>query len=453
MTYLDVLRAQLQAIIAERTAAKAELDAVLATPAAEGRSDLTEAEQAAFAEARAKVADAKTRQEATEARIAELSAIESAEEARAAVVPTEARPQTIRVRSEERTYSRASEAAGTSFLADLVARSSGDLGAMQRLERHMTEERTLRPGLEQRAAASTAFAGLVIPQYLTDLVAPTARAGRPLADLCRKHPLPAQGMTVNISRITTGTSTAVQTENNAASETNIDDTLLSPAVITIAGQQTVSRQAVERGTGVEQVVLGDLMSALNTKLDATLITASTTGLNAVTDANVDVAYTDGSPTVAEMWPKLADCVQQVQTGAYGGVTHWLMHPRRFWWLASVVGTSFPFVSITGAGPQAGGQVDSSNYGGIAGTLMGIPVVLDANIATDLGGGTEDAIYAINTAECHLWEDDVAYIRAEQTAAASLGVLFVVYKYLAYTFSRYPSANGRIAGTGLAAPSF
>jgi hypothetical protein len=61
-------------------------------------------------------------------------------------------------------------------------------------------------------------------------------------------------MTVIISRIMTGTSAASQASENAAvSETNADDTLLSPPVVTIAGQQTVSRQAVERGELVEEV--------------------------------------------------------------------------------------------------------------------------------------------------------------------------------------------------------
>jgi hypothetical protein len=46
-----------------------------------------------------------------------------------------------------------------------------------------------------------------------------------------------------------------------------------------------------------------------------------------------------------------------------------------------------------------------------------------------------------------------FIRAEQPAAISLGVQLVVYGYMAYTVSRYPSANGRIAGTGLVAPTF
>lgn len=457
MKYLDDLRAQLAAIIQEQRAAKAELDKVLDGPEAEGRTELTEADEKAFtaalAEARSKVDACEERMKPIKENIAHLQALEDAESRALAMIPPAARPGNVRVKSEERTYSKAAEAAGTSFLTDVVARHLGDFDASQRLSRHMSEERVHRPGVEQRAVATSNFAGLVVPQYLTDLVAPTARAGRPFADICRNHPLPASGMTVNISRITTATTVTAASENAAASETGIDDTLLSPAVITLSGQQTVSRQAIDRGTGVEQIVLADLVGALNTKVDDTLINTATTGLDAVTDANVDVAYTDASPTAAELWPKLWDAVQQIQTAAYGGPTHFLMHPRRWAWLNASVGTSFPFMNISRA-PQTAGTLTDGGYGRVVGDLGGYPVVTDANITIVGGGSTnEDRIYVVNAQECHLWEDDTMFIRAEQTAAASLGVLLVVYKYMAYTFSRYVSANGRIAGTGLATPSF
>jgi hypothetical protein len=46
-----------------------------------------------------------------------------------------------------------------------------------------------------------------------------------------------------------------------------------------------------------------------------------------------------------------------------------------------------------------------------------------------------------------------FIRAEQPAAASLGILFVLYGYFAYTFGRYPGMQQKITGTGLTPPLF
>lgn len=454
MDFLTQLRARLNERITERQAAKGDLDAILATPTAEGR-DLNSEESAKFTEARAKVTAADEAISELEARIKDLEQIEARERTITATTP--AGVGGAKVKREARTYNPDAERRGeVNFLLDVAAaQRMGDFEAAQRLNRHMAEERVERPGIESRAVATSAFAGLVVPQYLVDMVAPARRAGRPLADIANRHALPASGMTVNISKITTATSAANQTQNAATSETNMDDTLLSIDVLTAAGQQTASVQALNRGSGIESVILGDLLGAVNTLVDATMITQATTGLNAVTDANLDIAYTDASPTAAELWPKLFDAIQQVQTNYFGGVSHLLMHPRRFWWLASNVGTSFPFVNLAGAGPQAGGSVGTTGYGaGPSGYLAGLPVIVDANIATNLGfGDNEDAIYAISADEVHLWEDDVVFIRAEQTNAASLGVLFVAYKDYAYTVSRYVNAHARINDTGLVTPTF
>jgi HK97 family phage major capsid protein len=324
----------------------------------------------------------------------------------------------------------------------------------------MAEERVERPGVESRAVGTGAFAGLTVPQYLTDLVAPAARAMRPTADICSKHQLPADGLTVNISRITTATAAAAQaTENSAVQETNMDDTLLTVNVRTYAGQQTVSRQAIDRGTGVGEVVLADLVRSYHTKLDDAILNADGTsgthlGIRS-TGSIISVTYTDASPTAAEAYPKLFDLIQQVQAGVFMGVSHFIMHPRRWWWFASQVGTSFPFITPVNAGVQQGGSVTSREYGQISGYIAGVPVIVDGNMATNLGGGTEDVIIGVTAEELHLWEDagSPLYISAEQTSAASLGQLLVVYGYSAFTAGRYPGAAGIVTGTGLAAPTF
>jgi HK97 family phage major capsid protein len=283
---------------------------------------------------------------------------------------------------------------------------------------------------------------------------------RPTADICTKRTLPADGMTVNISRITTGVTAAAQaTENSAVSETNLDDTLLTVNVRTIAGQQTISRQAIDRGTGVGEVVLSDLVRAYHTNLDSQILNNDGTsgthlGIRS-TGSIVSVTYTDASPTAAEAYPKLFDLIQQVQAGVYVGLSHFIMAPRRWWWFASQVGTSFPFITPVNAGVQQGGSVTTREYGNVSGYIAGVPVVVDGNMATNLGGGTEDVILGVTDSELHLWEEagSPMYIRAEQTNAASLGELLVVFGYSAFSAGRYPGAHGTVSGTGLAAPTF
>ncbi len=218
----------------------------------------------------------------------------------------------VRVGDEPMTYS---ERSGTSFFRDLYASQvHHDPAAQGRMARHSSEM-----DVEQRAAGTTGnFAGLVVPQYLISLAAELARAGRPFANLCTPMPLPSSGMTLNISRVTTGSSAAVQaTENTAVSDTTIDDTLLTVTISTVAGQQNISRQALERGSGIDALIMADLQSAIATTLDLGCIYGDGTsgallGLNNITGKNA-VTYTDASPTVAEFFPKLMDAVQKVNS--------------------------------------------------------------------------------------------------------------------------------------------
>lgn len=400
-----------------------------------------------------------------DARIAELkvelAADEAAARAQADITPSNVRrpayDEAARVGMEKRTYNPGDDKRGKQFLQDVGSAFLGDMDARDRLNRHSAEERVERAGQEFRAAGTGAFAGLVVPQYLTELYAPAAKANRPFADAINKHDLPASGMTVNLSRITTATSTAVQTENAAVSETNIDDTLLSISVQTNAGQQTLSRQAIERGTGIEGAMLDDLFRSYATTLDSTLINQATNGL---TNVATSVAYTDASPTAAEFYPRVLEALSGVEAALLDqdpGDNVAVMHSRRWYWMQSQVGTSWPFIQQPGISPQMGAVNFAERYGnGFRGVLPnGTPVIVDNNIATNLGVGTnEDEVYICSLRESHLWEDPSApmLIRAEQPAAASLGVLFVVYGYFAYTHARYTQAR-KIAGTGLVTPTW
>ncbi|MEV6546423.1 hypothetical protein [Streptomyces sp. NPDC051665] len=363
-----------------------------------------------------------------------------------------------RVGQEERTYRPDEDRRGSSFERDVASAFLGDYEAQGRLARHMSEERVERGAqIQERAAGTGAFAGLVVPQYLTDLYAPAAAARRPFADAIRPHDLPAQGMTVNLSRITTATSTALQaSENSAVSETDIDDTLMTINVQTNAGQQTLSRQAIERGAGVEPVVLDDLFRRYSSTLDATLLNQATNGL---TNVATTVAYTDASPTVVELYPKTLEALSGVEAALLdqaSGENIAVMHSRRWYWLQNALSATWPLISQPGIAAQMAGTNLGTTYGsGVRGTLPnGTPVIVDNNIGTTLGAGTEDEIYLVDRNECHLWEDPSApmYIRAEQPKLANLGVLMVVYGYFAYTHARYAQAR-KIAGTGLIAPTF
>lgn len=364
-----------------------------------------------------------------------------------------------RVGREERTYRPDTDKRGVGFATDVVNAFRGDFQAAQRLNRHMEEERVER-GSDQldRAIGTAALTGLVVPSYLVSEFAGYPRADRPLADLMRKHDLPAAGLTAYLGKLTTGTTAAEQTtQNTSVSETNADDTLLTLPILTAAGSQTVARQASDRGVGVEDTIIGDLYSAYRSAMDSMIINRGTTGLTAVATS---IAYTDTSATAIELYPKLLAgpaAVEAAMLNAHPGDTVAVMHSRRWYWLQSQLTSTWPLFGQAGLAPQNGGADLAARYGaGFRGILpSGVAVVVDNNIATNFGTGTnEDEIYFVSQSESHLWEDPSApvLIRAEQTNSKTLGIDLVVYGYFAYTFERIAHAQ-KIAGTGLTTPVF
>jgi HK97 family phage major capsid protein len=448
MSYLDK-------VVERRDAVKAEMDAVLEAVAAENRTDLT-AEETAKVDAL--VAESRSLDEKIEKLTAQAAADAKAAEARSAVADI-ATPKVggFKVTREARTYTSDSDA---SFFKDAYnAQFKSDYAAQERLARHQREE-----SIERRDVGTAQFEGLVIPQYLVDLAAPLARAGRPFADfVTNKMTLPPSGMTLNISRMTTGSSTAVQvTQNDAVSETDVDDTLLTINVRTIAGQQDLSRQAIERGTGIDTFVAADLIRSWHTTLDAQLLNGSgnagqiqglrNAGGNAIT-------FTSTAPTVGLLYPKLADAIQQIQTNSFLNPTHFVMHPRRLaFLLAAVDSTNRPLVVPAANGPTnaSGVGAGSAAYGNSGYQMMGLPIVTDANIGTTYGTTTnQDEIYVVTAGESHLWEQPGSpfTLRYDATGAGNLTIKTVVYGYAAYTAGRYPTAASIISGTGLSAPTF
>ena len=448
----------LEQLVAERAELTETVDGIL-TRAADETRDLTDTEDA-------NLTDLKKRADALDSRIAELRELQvanlEAAAMRAEVAATDA-PESraaagvVHVKDEPLTYSE--ERSDRSFFSDLYhSQVYGDIDATARIRQHREEM-----AVEHRDGSTANYAGLVVPQYLTALAAELARAGRPFADQCTSLPLPADGLTVNISRVTTGSSAAVQAaENDAVSETDIDDTLLTADVRTIAAGQQLSRQAIERGTGVDALVAADMIGAMATTLDNQLLNGSGSsgqllGLTNVSGVN-SVTYTDASPTAAELYSKIVDGIQQVNSNRYAGADLIVMHPRRLAFMqAGVDSSNRPLVvpaqnvpsNSMGVGPVAG-------YGNTGASIAGLPVVTDANVATNLGTGTnEDEIYIVRRADMLLFEDagSPALVRMDQTAGLNLTVTMVAYQYATFIPGRYPASISVIGGTGLVTPTF
>ena len=456
----------------ERKALK-EVEIILAGANQEGRSNLTEEEDQRCEELNNVVKLAKQSQDGSKKKLAKARQTQAEmadqEERFKDITPTVAKRDTnrrtasISVGREERTYHRGNDPTGAKFLRDICRQFLyNDMGAQTRLAQHMQEERVERGEYLTRAAGDTTtvnWSGLVVPQYLVDMVAPAVANLRPFADeATNKHPLPPDGMSVNISRVTTPTAAGLQSAELATVPTqSADDTLLTIPVQTAAGYQNVSRQAIDRGQGIESTILQDIFARYNTSLDNNLITQASTGLDAVAGSNT---WTQASPTGAGLYGQIQGAASAVEAAmlAMGAPTHVVMHSRRWYWLSSQLTNTFPLVNFSQIPPQSTAVGTGAGYSnGIRGYLPnGLAVVVDNNIATNVGAGTnQDVVYVVPQNECHLWEDPgaPAFIRAEQPNSPALGVLLVVYGYYAYTFSRYTGAVQKVTGTGLVTPAF
>jgi HK97 family phage major capsid protein len=234
------------------------------------------------------------------------------------------KPSDIKVGKEPLTYQRNN---GHSIFADLYRASKfADSGAAERLSRHQREmamERGIKDGIpaEKFDLSSTDSAGgyLVAPLYLQEQFVDYARAGRVVANTLGPRPLPPNTDSINLPTMSGGTAVATQADGGAVTETDATFSTVSADVKTVAGMQDVSQQLVDRSVpGVDEVIFADLAKAYHVKLDTDVINSATSnnlGLLQVSGIN-SVTYTDASPTVGELYPKLADAIQLIHTNVF-----------------------------------------------------------------------------------------------------------------------------------------
>lgn len=498
MNLRDVLAAReaaARALQAGLDALKAERSALLSGIESDGRTVATAEEDQRFSELTRQIAEKTEAITAAQPELDQLRAeVKADDEATRSAQETHEVPnsgagsrraydEVARVGREERTYTKQKDARGEArFFVDAYRAQKGDWTAQERLNRHGQEVVRERE-ISERSLTTGGIAGLTVPQYLVDMAAPILRAGRPLANIVNRHELPDSGMTLFVPRGTTGASAAEQaTEGTGVSNTDEVWANLQVPVVTVSGQQDVSRQALERGEAVDSIVYMDLARAHAAKLDNLLINGSGAagqplGILNTGSIGASTAY-GAAATAATFSLKVAGGIAGVTSAGAGIFPKVLvMHPRRWGWLTGLVdGSNRPIVIANATGPfnasavisQAGGYSGDTQDAGLHGAEFigvhssGLPVLTDLNIPTNVGTPSEDVVLALDTVEQHLWEDGDGMPRQlefEQTTGGSLLTKLVVYSYAAFTAGRYPAAAYKIggadtvAGQGQVAPTF
>jgi len=356
-----------------------------------------------------------------------------------------------------------------SFFHDVYDATKGDSRASERLAAHhkqVSEERA-STGINSTDTSGGEF---VPPIWLLDEYVKVARAGRPTANAVNRRPLPPGTDSINLPKITSGTAVAAQQDLGTITPTDPVTSSVSIPVITQAGNQDLSRQAFERsaaaGAGLEQILGEDLLAEYAKQVDVQVLSGSGSSGQAQGIVNVSspntVAYTTSSPVVAgsataadNLYSKIANAIQLVHANRFLPPSAIIMHPRRFAWITAAADTTGrPLVSpLATAVNPAGilGDVASEN---IVGQIQGVPVIVDANIPTNTGAGTnQDTIIVTRLEDQYLFESAPVVRVFEQALTSTAAIRLQIFGYLAFTAARYAKSTSLITGTGLVTPSF
>ncbi|ASD53407.1 major capsid protein [Mycobacterium phage Lucky2013] len=473
--HLEELRALRAAAVEAIATLKAERQAIADGAKAEERAALSADETAEF---RAKSASIKAELDKVEDLDEQIRELESEIErsGKLEVETKTVRKATVEV-NEALTYEKGN---GQSYFRDLAMQTVGmaDEPAKERLRRHMIDvesdkeiRKIAKVGEEYRDLDRNNGTGgySVPPLWMMNRFIELARAGRTYANLCPTEPLPGGTSSINIPKIKSGTSTAVQAGDNTnlsdttngSHETDLTDDFVQANVKTIAGQQGVAIQLLDQAAvSVDEFVFRDLAADYANKLNVQVISGTGSNNQVVgvraTAGITQVTATGGSNALEKhqiIYQKIADAIQRVHTSRFLEPEVIVMHPRRWASFHAIfAGDDRPLIVPSGPGFNNLGVLTEVASQRVVGQMHGLPVVTDPTLPTTVNTD-QDVIHVLRASDLALFESSVRMRALQETRAESLTVLLQVYGYLAFTAARFPQSVVEISGTALSAPTF
>ena len=436
-----------------RSAAAADAEALLAGEASVETLDAVEARQAEIADLDSKIESAEALEVRTAA-IAEARATEGVKAFGSAVVTREAM-----------TYDKGSE---SSFYRDMIAANlRNDQEAWSRLTRHQQEV-----AIETRDTTRVDGSGgdFVPPLYLTNEFSEFARAASVTRNLATAMALPAGTDSINIPAITVGTRAGFQAADASStyaptSPRDLTTATVTAPVRTISGFLNVSIQLLEQSpiaSGLDRLVFGDLIADQALQLNTAVAgngDGTSGGIRGYTNLGTDTTngvittWTESTPSVTGFIGALSKAISGVVTNRFRDVSGVVMSPSTWYWLtAQVDGNSRPIIVPTAAGPFNAQGLNATPGGaaGLAGTIMGVPVYLDATLKNAVGTN-QSPILVGKFDDSYIFNSGTKTRVLPDVLSANLSVRLQSYEYVAFAH-RFAKAVTAITGTGTVTPS-
>jgi HK97 family phage prohead protease len=296
-------------------------------------------------------------------------------------------------------------------------------------------------------ANSTSDAVGVTPDAYVPDVLELLREGRPIANLFGSRPLPQQGNSVELPRITQGGVVGYQaTQGGDVASQNVETDLPTFPKATMAGGQGVSLQAQEwSNPSYMDEVIRDHIAAYGEFLDLETIvgdgatpTASYTG---ILDGATDVPA-GGTGILTDVIAVMGQAWTAVYQGSKRAPIAWGMNSVTWGnFLGAVDADSRPLISVDAPSNPVG----LSDLSQVTGFLRGVPVIVDDNIPSNLGVGTDESPIILGSwRDALLFENQAAPVRIALTYPDVLVTDVSVYGFSALAIRR-PAAFAVISG--------
>lgn len=341
-----------------------------------------------------------------------------------------------------------------SYLADVAnAMVRADPEATERLTRQ--NHVAIQEGVSRRDLYINAGNGgeLSPPIYLQELFVKKRASVAPVMDIVTRHSLDGvNGQSVTLPKIATNPGVGVQTEAdplNNLTETDATTASATASIVAIGGVQDLSGLLVRRSfPGADAVIIDALAREVWAKAESRLV-------DTTIQANVGTVttYTDGTPTLPELFPKIAAAIEDVMD-EHHAATHIVMHHRRaLAMLAALDSSSRPYISHDGAAMNSlakwsGELLNDEGETGLR--IFGIPVVLSSAVPTTEGSGTnQDYILVGDFSMAHAFTSSMMLDISRDANFKADGVACKAVMDFAAIVAR-DEAFASVEGTGLVA---